>query len=80
MWEHVGPEELRAAIEKLPDDTRETYRRFTVEGQSHAEIAAAQNIPIATVASRVFRARKQLKTLLMAMHLAKRGKDTKGSK
>jgi RNA polymerase sigma-70 factor (ECF subfamily) len=80
MWEHVSPEDLRAAIEKLPDDTRETYRRFTVEGQSHAEIAAAQNIPIATVASRVFRARKQLKTLLMAMHLAKRGKDTKGFK
>ena len=80
MWEHVGPEELRVAIEKLPDDTRETYRRFTVEGQSHAEIAAAQNIPIATVASRVFRARKQLRTLLMAMHLAKRGKVSKGSK
>ena len=80
MWEHVSPEDLRLAIEKLPEDTRETYRRFTVEGQSHAEIAAAQNIPIATVASRVFRARKQLKTLLMAMHLAKRGKDTKGSK
>jgi RNA polymerase sigma-70 factor (ECF subfamily) len=78
MWESVSPEDVRRAIDELPEDTRETYRLFTVEGRSHAEIARAQGIPIATVASRVFRARRQLKAVLMAMHVAKRGKGDKG--
>jgi RNA polymerase sigma-70 factor (ECF subfamily) len=80
MWEDISPDDVRKAIDKLPDDTRETYRLFTVDARSHAEIARSQNIPIATVASRVFRARRQLKTLLLAMYLAKRGKDGKGSR
>ncbi len=80
MWEDISADDYRAAIGQLPDDTRETYRLFTVEARSHAEIARAQDIPIATVASRVFRARKQLKAGLLKMYLARRGKDDKGSR
>jgi RNA polymerase sigma-70 factor, ECF subfamily len=80
MWEDVSPDDLCSATDRLPDDTRETYRLFTVEGLSHAEIATAQRIPVRTVATRVHRARKQLKALLMAMYRKKRGPADKGSK
>lgn len=80
MWEDISSDDYRAAIDQLPDDTRETYRLFTVEARSHAEIAKTQGIPVATVASRVFRARKQLKAALLKVYLARRGRDGKGSK
>jgi len=80
MWEDISSDDYRAAIGQLPDDMRETYRLFTVEARSHAEIARTQDIPLATVASRVFRARKQLKAALLKTYLARRGKDSKGSR
>jgi DNA-directed RNA polymerase specialized sigma24 family protein len=80
MWEGISADDYRAAIGQLPDDTRETYRLFTVEARSHAEIAKTQDIPIATVGSRVYRARKHLKAQLLTTYLARRGKDGKDGK
>jgi len=80
MWEDISLDDYRAAIGQLNDDTRETYRQFTLEARSHAEIAKAQGVSIGTVASRVFRARKHLKALLLHMYLARRGGDDKGSR
>ncbi len=60
----VARKELRArlaeAIEKLPDNARETLLLREVEGLSYAEIATTLDIPKGTVMSRLHYARKQL--------------------
>lgn len=66
QWYSFGEEELRAAVERLTDDVRDTYRMCALEGRDHATVAQAQRIATATVATRIFRARKQLRVLLMA--------------
>lgn len=66
LWHDIGIEELRAAVERLPDDVRDTYRRCALEGHDHATIAKEQRVATATIGSRIFRARKQLRLLLMA--------------
>jgi RNA polymerase sigma-70 factor (ECF subfamily) len=63
-WDHVEPDHLRRAIEQLPDDVRDTYRMFAVDGCDYATISDAQQILPATVGSRLFRARKRLRVLL----------------
>ena len=64
QWDHIGVEDVRNAAAQLPDDVRDTYRMFAFEGRDYAAIAKAQQIPAATVGSRIFRARKQLRALL----------------
>jgi RNA polymerase sigma-70 factor, ECF subfamily len=63
-WDHVDSDDLRCAIDQLPDDVRETYRMFAIEGRDYATISEVQQIPPATVGSRLFRARRRLHLLL----------------
>jgi RNA polymerase sigma-70 factor, ECF subfamily len=65
-WQRIGAEELCAAIKQLPDDVRETYRLFALEGKDYTAIAAAVGILKSTVGTRLLRARKQLRVLLAA--------------
>lgn len=65
-WQDIGVDDVRAAIERLTEDVRETYRMSAIEGRDHATIARLQKIATATVGTRVFRARKQLRVLLAA--------------
>ena len=55
--------ELRAAIFKLPEDYREPLVLQALMGLSTAEIAAELNLSTAAVLTRLFRARKLLRTL-----------------
>jgi RNA polymerase sigma-70 factor (ECF subfamily) len=64
LWDHVDSDHLRRAIDQLPDDVRETYRMFAVDGCDYATISEVQKILPATVGSRLFRARKRLRLLL----------------
>jgi RNA polymerase sigma-70 factor (ECF subfamily) len=64
-WEDISDEALRAAMERLSYEVRETYRMFA-NGLSYREIAAKLNILVATVGTRVHRARRQLRRLLAA--------------
>lgn len=65
----VARKELRArlaeAIEKLPDNARETLLLREIEGLSYAEIARTLDIPKGTVMSRLHYARKQLQGWLI---------------
>jgi RNA polymerase sigma-70 factor (ECF subfamily) len=63
-WDHVDSDDLRRAIDQLPDDVRDTYRMFAVEGCDYATICEVQQIVSATVGTRLFRARKRLRVLL----------------
>src|SRR5450631_4169680 len=56
-------EELRAALFKLPDEYREPLVLQVLMGYSTAEIAAQLQLSNAAVLTRLFRARKQLRTL-----------------
>jgi RNA polymerase sigma-70 factor (ECF subfamily) len=63
-WADIDADDLRRAIEQLPDDVRDTYRMFAVEGRDYAAIAELLRIPPVTVGTRLFRARKRLRVLL----------------
>lgn len=65
-WADLTVDDVRAAVEALPDDVRETYRRFALDGEDYVTIAAAQGIPKATVGTRIRRARQRLRALLLA--------------
>jgi RNA polymerase sigma-70 factor (ECF subfamily) len=65
-WADLDVEDVRAAVADLPDDVRDTYRMFALEGRDYVAIAAAQGIPKATVGTRILRARKRLRDLLVA--------------
>jgi RNA polymerase sigma-70 factor, ECF subfamily len=65
-WAHLGIEDVRAAVAQLPDDVRDTYRMFALEGRDYVAIAAALGVPKATVGTRILRARKRLRELLLA--------------
>ena len=55
--------EMRAAIFKLPDEYREPLVMQVLMGLSTAEIARELGLSGAAVLTRLFRARKQLRTL-----------------
>jgi RNA polymerase sigma-70 factor, ECF subfamily len=54
------------AIDALPDEFREVLVLSDVEGMRYAEIAETLQIPVGTVKSRLFRARKLLQAELYA--------------
>lgn len=56
--EHV--QLVRAALLKLPDEFRQPLVLKEIDGFSYEEIASILDIPIGTVRSRIFRARKEL--------------------
>lgn len=57
-------EDIQAALLKLPYEFREAVVLCDVVGLSYDEIAAAVDIPVGTVRSRIHRGRKMLKELL----------------
>jgi len=54
------------AIDALPADFREVLALSDIEGMSYGEIAETLKIPVGTVKSRLFRARRQLQARLYA--------------
>jgi RNA polymerase sigma-70 factor (ECF subfamily) len=52
--------QVRAAIEQLPDEFRETLILRELEGLSYKEIAGVLDVPVGTVMSRLSRARNLL--------------------
>lgn len=59
-------DEVRAAVEALPPDFRLVLLLRDVEGLSYREIAEALGVPVGTVMSRLFRARRALQARLAA--------------
>lgn len=57
--EFIG-EEVNAALESLPDEFKETVILSDIEGFTYEEISGITGLPIGTVKSRLYRARKQL--------------------
>jgi RNA polymerase sigma-70 factor, ECF subfamily len=64
-WAGVSVEEVKAALEELDPDFREVYQMHAIEGLGYAEIAARLGAPVSTVGTRIMRARRKLRALLM---------------
>lgn len=57
-------DQLTAALNTLPEELRATVWLVDVEGFTQREVAAMHEVPEGTVASRLFRSRRQLRTVL----------------
>jgi RNA polymerase sigma-70 factor (ECF subfamily) len=64
IFERIIDDEVIAAIEELPDDFRIPIVLSDIEGLAYQEIADLLAIPVGTVKSRLFRARKRLQKRL----------------
>lgn len=65
-WAELDLDDVRAAVSYLPDDVRDTYRMFALDGCDYTHIAQTLGVPKATVGTRILRARKRLRQLLLA--------------
>jgi RNA polymerase sigma-70 factor (ECF subfamily) len=63
QWRLVATE-VQAAVDQLPELQRQTLILYGVEAMSYAEIAETMNTSIGTVKSRLFYAKKNLRSLL----------------
>jgi RNA polymerase sigma-70 factor (ECF subfamily) len=57
-------DEVTAALDQLGPEYREVVERADLRGEKYRDIADAQGVPIGTVMSRLFRARRALETEL----------------
>jgi RNA polymerase sigma-70 factor, ECF subfamily len=72
--ESLPDNEIKAAMQSLPEQFRIAVNYADVEGFRCKEIAAIMNIPHGTVMSRLHRGRQQLRSQLGAGNLTSRRK------
>jgi RNA polymerase sigma-70 factor, ECF subfamily len=63
-WENLTAAEIRAALPQIPDELRRAFELFAFERRSYKDIAAIVGVPVATVGTRVLRARRRLRAIL----------------
>ncbi|MUH58813.1 RNA polymerase ECF-type sigma factor [Bifidobacterium sp. GSD1FS] len=59
--EAFAPDEIMAALDKLPPERRQVFIDAAIDGKSYQQVADEQGIKIGTVMSRLNRARTQLR-------------------
>jgi RNA polymerase sigma-70 factor (ECF subfamily) len=64
FFERVVDTQVLAAVEALPEEYREAVVLSDLEGLPYAEVAEVLDIPVGTVKSRLFRARRLLQRAL----------------
>src|SRR3954470_8569545 len=64
FFDQIVDDEVLKAIDKLPVEFRETLVLSDLEGMSYQEIADVTSVPVGTVKSRLFRARRALQRQL----------------
>jgi RNA polymerase sigma-70 factor, ECF subfamily len=65
FFEQIVDDRLLEAIDALPEEFRETLILSDLADLNYAEIAEVLDIPVGTVKSRLFRARRQLRDALL---------------
>jgi RNA polymerase sigma-70 factor (ECF subfamily) len=66
FFSKIVDEKVLEAIDALPAEFREVLVLSDIEGMRYAEIAETLQVPVGTVKSRLFRARRQLQAALYA--------------
>jgi RNA polymerase sigma-70 factor (ECF subfamily) len=72
-WANVTSEQVGAALAGLDAEFRAAYELHAIDGRSYLEIAEALRIPRSTVGTRLLRARRKLRELLVVEVEAGRG-------
>jgi RNA polymerase sigma-70 factor (ECF subfamily) len=67
----MGDEDVRDALQALPEGQRMVVYYADVEGFRYKEIAAIMDMPLGTVMSRLHRGRKNLRALLIEVAAAR---------
>lgn len=65
LWKRLGYEDVRQCLDALDPRVREAYVLHEQEGLSLADTARRLSVPLATAGTRVFRARRKLRALLL---------------
>ena len=71
VFDHFTDDEVKSAIESLPEAFRIAVLLADVEGFSYKEIAEITEVPIGTVMSRIHRGRKALQKALLDFAVAR---------
>jgi RNA polymerase sigma-70 factor (ECF subfamily) len=66
FFSQIVDDKVLQAVDALPSDFKEVLVLSDIEGMRYAEIAETLHIPVGTVKSRLFRARRQLQAALYA--------------
>ena len=64
FFDQIVDDEVQQAIDNLPETFREALVLSDVEGMSYQEISSILGVPVGTVKSRLFRARRMLRAKL----------------
>ncbi len=64
FFDRIVDDEVLRAIDQLPEQFRETVVLSDVEGMSYEDVARILQVPVGTVKSRLFRARRMLQSKL----------------
>ena len=65
LWTRIDTQQLRAAVDRLEPEFREVFTLHAFERRSYKDIATALDIPQNTVGTRLLRARRKLRVLLL---------------
>lgn len=65
LWTRIDGAQLRAAVDRLEPEFREVFTLHAFERRSYKDIAATLAIPQNTVGTRLLRARRKLRVLLL---------------
>lgn len=60
-WHQLSRDDVRARLDELPDELRDAFRLYTLDGLSYQEIAARLGVSRNTVGTRILRARRRLR-------------------
>ncbi len=74
----IDREQLQAALNRLPDDSRLVLVMFYFEESSYREIAEQLQLPIGTVMSRLARAKARLRSILFRAEADGRAQPSNG--
>jgi len=65
-WEHLSRADVDVAVARLPEPLRETFRLYYFEDVRYEDLCKRLNVPLGTVASRLLRARRRLRDLMLS--------------
>ncbi|MFM9874002.1 MAG: RNA polymerase sigma factor [Fimbriimonadaceae bacterium] len=72
FWQEIDRklqvDKILEAVDSLPDDYREVITLCDIEELTYDEAATILKIPIGTIKSRLFRGRKQVRSILIALN------------
>ena len=66
QWQLVEIEDAHAALDLLPADLKRPYEMHVLANMSYREIEEILDMPLATVGTRIYRARRRLREILSA--------------